>query len=403
MLAAAALLCLLALMPAAARAATGSISGTVTDALTDEPVAGIEVCPYALLFVEEGEEFWEECVLTGSDGSYTLPELPAGEYEVSFWPWPLPYGSEFVGPVTVGIGDTGGVDVALTRRAAIQGTVTATADGLPVEEVEVCAYDEATGELAECAWTGADGTYSIPLYEGEFKVEFWPGSSGRTLAVQFYDHSDRWTDADVVSLAEEEWVSGIDADMAPGATISGNVSSLATGQPLEEIRVCSIDAPTGQLWICTWTNAAGNYAMRSHSQGEYKVVFSPELREFFPEAESESDGFPTRFWNNQTTLAAANPIFLSTGGVAGGINAGLGTPHPPAVVTPVLTPPAFTPPVRKGKRKKCRRGYKKKVVRGKRRCVKKTRRHRRHRHDKQQRLQLGAERPLLMAPRQLGR
>jgi len=100
--------------------------------------------------------------------------------------------------------------------------------------------------------------------------------------------------------------------VVPGATLSGHVTD-ASGQPLDETRVCSIYAPTGQLWICGWTNPTGNYSLRLHTAGDYKVVFSPELSEFFPEAEPEADGFPTEFWNNQTTLAAANSIALSTG------------------------------------------------------------------------------------------
>jgi len=367
----AALLCLAAVAPAAALA--GSISGTVTDAGTAEPIEGVEVCAW---MEEEAEEEWDfGCGYTAVDGTYAIPNLDPGNYFVEFWAGEQGYRTEYFEGIAVGSGDTV-LDAELALRASISGTVLATKDGLPVEEVEVCAIDVEWNEYANCAWTGSDGTYSLPLYEGEFKVEFWPGPSGRNLALQFYDHQDRWDDAGVLSLNEGESVSGIDAaDLAPGATLSGHVSD-ASGKPLEEIRVCSVYAPTGQLWICGWTGESGDYSIRFHSAGDYKAVFSPELREFFPEAEPEDDGYPTEFWDNQTTLAAANLIPLSPGQTAGGINAQLGTLPAP----PVITPPAANPPVVHHRKRKCRRGFRKKRVKGKVRCVKvhKHRKHRKH-------------------------
>jgi hypothetical protein len=365
-LALAALLCLAALAPAAASA--GSISGTVTDTGTAEPIEGVEVCAY---MEEEAEEEWDYgCGWTEADGSYAIPSLEPGNYFVEFWGGELGYSTKYFEGIAVASGDTV-LDAELALRATITGTVLATEDGLPVEEVEVCAVDIVWNEYANCAWTGSDGTYSLPLYEGEFKVEFWPGPSGRNLALQFYDHHDRWDDATVLSLGEGESVPGVDADLAPGATLSGHVSD-ASGKPLDEIRVCSIYAPTGQLWICGWTRESGDYSIRFHSAGDYKAVFSPELREFFPGAEPEGDGYPTEFWDNQTTLAAANLIPLSPGQTAGGINAMLGAPPaPPPAVTPVVKPPIVH-------KHRCRRGFKKKRIKGKVRCVK-VRKHRKHR------------------------
>ena len=370
----AALLCLAAIAPASALA--GSISGAVTEAGTATPVEGVEVCAW---MEEEVEEEWDYgCGYSESDGTYAIPSLDPGTYFVEFWAGEQGYRTEYVESILVGSGDTV-VDAELSLRARLTGTVLATEDGLPVGEVEVCAFDVEWNEYANCDWTGPDGSYLLPLYEGEFKVEFWPGPSGRNLALQFYDHEDRWNDADVISLAEEELVSGVDADLTPGATLSGHVSD-ASGRALEEIRVCSVYAPIDQLWICSWTNESGDYRMRFHSAGDYKVVFSPDMTEFFPEAEPEDDGFPTEFWNNQTTLAAANQISLSTGQAVGGIDATLGTlPAPP----PVLTPPAAKPPVAASPRKrKCRRGFRKKRIKGKVRCVKVHRKHRKHRGHK---------------------
>jgi hypothetical protein len=296
-----------------------------------------------------------------------------------------------------GSGETSGIDAELVPTGAIEGTVTATEDGLPAAEIEVCAYGVVSEEIAGCDFTAADGSYSIGLEGGAYKISFWSGPSGRALALQFYDHESRWVEADVLAVAEGETKTGVDADLAPGATISGHVSSAATGLPLEEIHVCSIDALSGGLWTCTWTNSKGNYALRRFSAGVYKMVFSLELKEWFGgEAPGgEDDGFPTQFWNNQTTLSAANPISLTTGGIAQGVDARLGGP---AAAVPRAVPPAVTPAVRR--HRKCRPGFRRKLAHGKRRCLRAHRRHRkRHRHEGG----TGARRSELLAIRSLGR
>lgn len=378
-----ALLCLAAFAPGA-RAATGSIAGTVTDAPTGEPIEGAEVCAEAI-----EEESNGACGYTETDGTYFIGGLSAGEYRVWFW-GSNQYEFEYfdgkknwdeADPVEVPSGGQAtDIDADMDRTATISGTVLATADGLGVEEVEACAYplDPAEETFSQCGYSDADGTYKIKgLVAGNYKVEFWAGFTGRDLAWQFYDHKPRYQDADVVSVAEGEWLEGIDADLFPGASIEGHVSSLATGLPLEA-RVCSIEAASGRLITCTWTDEGGAYRLRSLPEGSYKVVFSPELWEFLPDEAlpgEEDDGFPTQFWNGQTTIAAANVLALATGGSATGVDARLGlSPAPPAA-----TAPPARPPIRK--HRKCRRGYRKKLVRGKRRCVK-VHRHRRHRHQK---------------------
>lgn len=381
------LLCLLAaVVPAAASAATGSIGGTVEDATTHLGVEGVEVCAWSLGEEEGG------CASTETDGTYFLGGLPVGEYKVEFWSqqrYSIQYfnrkanWSEADPVVVAAATTTPGIDAELHPTAGIEGTVRATEDGLGVEEVEVCAYPVPLTEesFGECGYSDSSGAYAINgLDAGSYVVEFWPAYSGRDLAYQFYDHKNRFAEADVITLAEGERKAGVDADLAPGASISGTVSSLASGQPLEEVRVCSIDADTGKLTVCTWTDEKGHYGIHLLSAGPYKAVFSPELWEFFPEEAfpgEEDDGFPTQFWDNQTSLAAANVISLSTGQAASGIDARLGPPpvlQPPAVVTP---PP--TPAKKPVKRKHCRKGFKRKKVKGRYRCVR-VKKHRHHRH-----------------------
>jgi hypothetical protein len=102
--------------------------------------------------------------------------------------------------------------------------------------------------------------------------------------------------------------------------------------------------------------------------GSYKVVFSPE-----PSGLGGPDSFLTQWWGGQSTFAAAAPIEITPPAVVDNIDASL--------VAPPLAAPA--PPIVKKPVLKCKRGFLKRKVHGKQRCVKRHKvkpkpRHRRH-------------------------
>ncbi|HVQ57441.1 MAG TPA: carboxypeptidase-like regulatory domain-containing protein [Solirubrobacterales bacterium] len=378
----AALLALAVLVPGSALAATGSISGTVTDVVTDDPIEGVEICAWQL---PDEDDFG--CAESAADGTYTISGLEAGEYGVEFWAPFLGYRTQFydgkeewldADPVTVGAVAATEIDAAMQPGGRIEGTVTTAVGGKPVNEVEVCAWrvnGEEGEELARCFFTGFDGTYElVGLETGEYKVEFWTGATEANLATQFYDHKYVWSDADVLAVTEGETESGIDAALDPGGEISGTVVADANGQPVDETVVCSIEATTGLLWSCTETGFNGGYALTGLPPGGFKVGFSVELREFFGEEVEvgENDGYLTQFYNDKPTLAAAEALSLPVGGAFAGIDARLDSsaplPKPPVAVPPVAPRPPLTVTAKKPKR--CKAGFRRKKVRGKVRCVK---------------------------------
>lgn len=374
----AALLCLAALAPAVAAAApTGAIEGTVTGSDTNEGVEGVEVCA-----TRDESPFIESCALTGLDGTYAIEALPAGDYEVWFYGRLAGYHTRsYSGLVAVGTEPVTGIDAQLDPMSSISGVVVRSSDGEPVSDVEVCAFGIFSEEFGGCTYTESDGSYEIEEVEpGEYGVEFWPYESGQNLVVQYYNHRARWSEADPVRVEEGESVEGIDAELDPGATISGHVSSALTGASLEEIPVCAIDATSDELWICNWTEPDGSYELPLLSAGPYKVIFSVDFAEWYGEefGEEENDGLATQFWNNQTTLAAANVLALTTGQAVSGVDARLGS-LPPVLQPPAVVTPQAAPPPPKRIRKHCRKGHRLKKVKGKYRCVKR-KKHRRHHH-----------------------
>jgi hypothetical protein len=300
--------------------------------------------------------------------------------------------------------------VALAPAAAsasptgsIAGTVTEASGGVPVEGVEVCAWDVVNEGSAGCAHTGSDGSYLLAeLPAGEYAIEFWP-PEGSPLLFQLYDHKYRLSEADPVSVSEGEAVVGIDAVLETGGEISGTVYSGATGAPLAEIEVCIVKAASGELWGCTETDEAGQYLFESLPPRNYKVAFSLDFSEFFEEElEEEADGFQTQFWDEQATLAAAKVISLGSGQAIAGIDAHLevtpsavpaipDVPSSGGATTTAESPPAegspspltaqpvisTSVPTPQTPQKQCRKGLVRRKIKGKVRCIKR-KKHRPH-------------------------
>jgi hypothetical protein len=343
-----ALVCALLAVPALANAATGEITGEVTEFEGGAAVPEAEVCAK-----EIGGGFILTCVLTRSDGTYTIKELADGQYTVEFSKGnsglnlrkQFYFDEEGTNPpdeVTVSQGTPATeIDGLLEPGGGLEGRVTAEVGGGPVGGVEVCAI---TGnEYEECVETDGNGEYAfIGLSEVEYEVEFFGGFFG--YETQFYENAGALSDATPVPVQIGSSVPGIDAVLVRGAEISGHVYAAADGRPIGNISVCAIAVSGLEPTACAGTEADGSYLLGVLPAGSYKVGFSTELREFFPEAELEEDGWSTLFWNQQPNLAAAETITLGHGDEATNIDARL-SPTPTTVTPgPIVQPPVTALP-----------------------------------------------------------
>ena len=379
------------LMPAVAQGAlTGTIDGEVTGP-GGTPIAEVWVCAYLV----QSEEFNEDCDITGSDGIYSIPALKAGEYIVEFWPESTApsYVGEFYDnksfweeadevEVEEGVTTTG-IDAELAEAATIEGEIRAALLGGPVESALVCAR-LSTGEVEGCALANPDGSYALSgLPGGEYKIEFLPDASLYNLLNQFYDHKEDFTEADLLAVAAGETKTGIDADLKAGAEIHGAVYSAASGVPVPGVWVCTLYPEEGEWWLwgCVHTSSLGRYAFFGLKTDSYKVVFSPELKEFFGEevSENEDDGYLTQYFDHKPTFAAADPISLIAPEVRTGIDGRLQLEHPVSLTPPpAISPVVATPrPLRKAVH--CRPGFRKRRVAGRQRCMKVHRHKHKHR------------------------
>ncbi len=353
-------------------AGSGSVAGTVTDeSPSHNPLSGIRVC-----FSEPKGATEEACASTDAAGHYTLVGLNPGAYVVSFRAQPgqnlitqyFDGAATYVDadPVAVGSGPVAGVDAEMHEGGTIAGAALTAGSAAPIAGLSVCAYANG-GLYSGCATTDAIGRYSITGLpaESSYHVEFTASGDLNYLAQSYAGKEglDYW---DPVAVAVGATTAGIDAAMNPGAQIAGTVTEAGTAAPVGGIEVCALD-PAGtpraeEFERCAFTDAAGNYAIRSLPAGTYVVVFSRSRG-------IDADGYAPQYFAGVATAAEASRITIAPPDRRTGINAGLvhWVPWPKEperiIVTLIQRAPA-KPPLR------CRKHFHRKKTRGKVRCVK---------------------------------
>lgn len=378
----------LAMAPAAAQAA--AITGTVSDETTHVGIAGVEVCP-----TPQPYTFEVECVQTDSGGHYYVGGLAPTQYMLSFSAWVnnLPYVSEFydnkannLGADLVTLGSPEEVrqlDVDLAEGGSIGGTLTDEDGGAPVANMAACAMDD-TAVYERCTKSDSAGHYQINgLPSGEYSVWYESWNQANYLH-EFYEDEETWAQATRVTVTAPGVTTGIDAKLAKGVEILGHVSDVETGTPLYEVMVCAGEAPDPERGYCSWTDTEGNYALRGLPAGTYLLEFGVQTGPF-----SRSVG---QWWEGASSPEEADPIEIappeSRSGIDGALPSWYGSPLPGSEPGPTVgeetgvlpLPPLQVqrlPVIGRSPLPKCRKGFHRKLVKGKKRCV---RNHQRHHH-----------------------
>ncbi|MGD2114543.1 MAG: carboxypeptidase regulatory-like domain-containing protein [Acidobacteriota bacterium] len=255
----------------------GTISGTVTD------TSGVELTSaYMLLFSGTGD--FLDSFYTGVGGSYEVDRLPpgkyhlvaqAGDYQDELYD-DVPY--EGGDDVTVGTqlavtsGSTlSGIDFALSRLGAIEGTVTDQGSGEPLPAVRVVSYD-AGGDYGRTDYTDADGVYRIgSLLSGTHTVR----TDTDDYRDELYDDIPCGSGCDVtvgaaVEVVLDETAAGIDFALDRLGEISGTLTEEGTGDPIDYEDVAAYDA-SGD-WVASDSSAFdGSYRIGGLEPGTYFV------------------------------------------------------------------------------------------------------------------------------------
>ena len=363
-------------------AAAGSISGTVVDE-AQAPIDGISVCAHIEPFTVE-----DTCAQTNAGGGYTLSGLLQGSYKVRFRETlnrnlvDQYYNGkgEFSSADLVAVGatqDVSGIDAEMHPGGTIAGTVTDAVSTGPVASFPVCAFASTPlGEVGRCWRTDAAGNYAINgLPPEDYQVEFL-GEGAFNYLTQYYEDAATSGAATLVKIeGPGDLEASIDAALEAGAEISGTLSEAGSHKPLANMQVALFEPVTAQVLRFVSTDAAGHYAFRGRPAGAYVVGFSPTLF-----GSMNRDCYSDQYYKGSSTFAGATPLTVAPPGLLTGIDGEVSkecaeTRPQPIQVTLIERPPA--PPQR------CRKGFHRQWVKGKRRCVKKHRQrkhHHRHKH-----------------------
>ncbi|WP_427004430.1 beta strand repeat-containing protein [Pseudarthrobacter sp. H2] len=265
------------------------------------------------------------------DGSYKILGLPAGSYRLQFSGWDTgaveqwhqdalsPYQATAV-TVTAGQ-DLTGVNASLTKGATISGKVAAPA-GVSLSNVSVSASPAASqGQPSQYSSVAPDGSYKITgLSAGSYKLLFRGGGSG--AVDQWYKGGGSFDTATAVTVAAGQDLSGIDAALVKGATISGKVSA-PIGVELRktimrgitvaatEVRVYPAGSSTTQVARAD-VGADGNYQVIGLPAGSYKFFIS-----------GWNTGAADQWYDRAASFEAARTLTVAAGQDLTGINPAL--------------------------------------------------------------------------------
>jgi hypothetical protein len=256
--------------------AAGQIAGTVNDTETNA-IASVWVDAYDAVTNYSG--------YADSDGTYSIPDVPAGTYFVRTdvvganfideWHDDIPVtGPEIpvgVTAVTVVDGVTTNVDFLLTQGGAIAGQVTDTStNAAGLSNIWVDAYDE-SGYRVGSALSETNGDYEIiGLFGNTYYVR--TDSFGQNFVDQWFDNAavtegDIPLDASPVEVYTGWTTGNVDFALAEGSMISGNVSDRST----QAVSNVWVDAYTsdGQWLRSGYTDTGGDYLVAGLPDGTF--------------------------------------------------------------------------------------------------------------------------------------
>jgi hypothetical protein len=287
----------------------GTVTGAVVSA-TGRPVDGacvvvsdgLDLSPYELGAVLGNG------TITNRAGQYRLTGVTPGRWKVivAQCQSARPLLGAVVRTLRVRNRATAKVNFRLARAGQISGLVlggspAAAEPGICVEVTSVSG-DGAPGT----AVTAADGRYTLPgLAPGRYRVEFTPLCLVGTAAVapQAY--------ATTVRVTAGGTITGIGITLAADGGISGTVRH--GGQPVAGVCVGAYRGTAAAPSAVVATGANGDYELGNLAPAGYTVEFS---------AGCGVRGYPTQWYQNATSRAAATTVNVSAGTIVSGIDEG---------------------------------------------------------------------------------
>lgn len=258
-------------------AQAGVISGTVTAEVGGALLNNVSVTAYdAASGNSKGSN------TTNASGVYRINGLAAGNYKLRFTDNTGLYLREYYNnkpdfasadPVAVTGGVTTTINAQLVQGGVFSGTVTAEGSGTPLSNVNVRAYDAATGSSVSSNTTNASGVYRIGgLAAGSYKLRF-TDNTGLYLQ-EYYNDKPDLASANPVAVTNGVTTT-INAALAFGGHITGRVTSASSGSGIVGVSVNATRQDGSTTSGSATTDADGYYTTTALYTGVYQVSFDP--------------------------------------------------------------------------------------------------------------------------------
>jgi 5-hydroxyisourate hydrolase-like protein (transthyretin family) len=251
---------------------SGGISGRVTDE-TGNAIPKVFVSAEPIDQKSIGAS-----AITDDNGAYNLAGLSSASYHVSFRKvgsahLPRYYHDAANGEAAHAVDVTAprvttGIDQTLPAGALLTGSVSSDA---PIPGAMIIVYPAAADSKAEpvYSFTGADGTFSVALAEGDYLVEFSAPAGG--YLPQWSGNRPTRGEATPVTVSLKEGTAKQVVVLSRGASISGTVKNRA-GIGLKGVTVTARDAATSDRNGSATTDEAGKYLIQALKSGSFYLA-----------------------------------------------------------------------------------------------------------------------------------
>jgi hypothetical protein len=296
----------------------GSIRGVVTGK-SGRPLSGVCVEVYD---AKNGAPAGASLLppLTGRGGGYDISGLPAGRYQVEFFPctsnlsyvalWYRGQAAETSATaVRVRAGaTTSGIDARLTIGGSISGRVSG-ADGKSLDNICVLALNEAKG-LFDATNTGVAGTYQmLGVSTASYTVEFTPCNGQNLITTVGYTR-----------VVAPRATTGVNMTMRRGGSVSGVITTAGPAAVPVANECVDVDSTNpNNVGGVAISGSAGRYLATGIASGTYTVYLGDQTC---------SEGPPDltgQWYDNQQSPALATKITVKVGQTTTGIDAALDT------------------------------------------------------------------------------
>ncbi len=266
---------------------------------------------------------------TDDTGNYTIPNLNAGTYHISFNEvFPVPgYFAEFYNnaadqfsatDIPLAAGATiSNINARLSSGAHIQGKVT-DLQGKALSNIRVFAFDN-NNSFQTTFETDASGNYEIRnLMAGNYRIAFEDTRQPPIYRTGYFNNALERENATLIMVATDQIINNINMQLNHLGFITGKVTD-AQNHPLASIQLTAQQSSIeeiGEVWhdrAFAVTDIAGNYILGGLMEGTYRVRFS----------DTQERKYSREYYNNTFDPKAATLLTVTLNTTTTNINAQL--------------------------------------------------------------------------------